>query len=334
MATGTVMRRREFITLLGSATVVGPLAARAQQTQRRIGVLMQYSEGDPEAQIRVHALEETLQKLGWKAGGNLRIDYRWAGDDSDRFRLQATDLVRLKEDAIVAVSTPAVKALQREVRTIPIVFTQVSDPVGQGIIANMARPGGTITGFTNYDPAIGGKWLELLKEAAPSVTRAALVFNPNTAPYAALYVRAIEAVAPSIAVKMTTAPVHDDSEIERAFTKHAREPGGGLIVMTDAFTAVHRKKIIELAARFALPAIFPYRYYVVDGGLMSYGIDQVEQFRGAAIYIDQILKGEKVGDLPAQAPTKFKLIVNLKSAKALGLTIRESFLLRADEVIE
>ena len=241
------------------------------------GVLMMYAENDPEAQIRAKALEETLQKLGWTKGGNLRIDYRWVGADSGRFRLACSGPSEIREEVIVAVSSPAVRALQRESHAIPIVFTQVSDPVGQGIVKNMARPGGNITGFTNYDPEIGGKWLELLKEAAPNLTRAAIVFNPRTAPYTDLYVRAIGTVAPTIAVKVAPSPVHDDAEIEGTFAKHAREQGSGLIVMTDAFTSAHRKRIIELAARFALPAIYPYRYYVVDGGLMAYGIDQVEQ---------------------------------------------------------
>ena len=325
------MRRRDFVTLLGGAAA-WPLTARAQQPERmrRIGVLMFYSESDQEAQSRVKALEEGLQRLGWTKDRNLRIDYRWGNP----FQLHAAELVRLKVDAIITVSTPALMAVQRETRTIPIVFTQVSDPVGQGIVKNIARPEGNVTGFTNYDPAIGGKWLELLKEAAPSVTRMAIIFDPKTAPYTGLYVHAIEAVAPSVKVSVTTAPVHDDAEIEPALAKHSREQGGGLIVMTDAFTSIHRKQIIDLAARFALPAIYPYRYYVADGGLMTYGIDQVEQIRGAAVYVAQILKGEKVADLPVQAPTKYQLIVNLKTAKALGLDMPPMLLGRADEVIE
>lgn len=330
------MRRREFISLLGGGTIAWPLNARAQQVERirRIGVLMQYTESDPEGQIRAKALSQRLQELGWKVGLNLWIDYRWAGGDRDRFRLHALDLVKLRNELVVAVSTPAVKALQQESTIVPIVFTQVSDPLGQGIVRSLAQPGGAVTGFTNYDPAIGGKWLELLKEAAPAVTRAAVVFNPRTAPYTALYLRSIEAGAPSIAVKIATAQVHDYAEIETALGAFAREPGGGLIVMTDVFTAAHRKRIIELAARFALPAIYPYRYYVVDGGLMTYGIDQVDQIRGAAFYVDRILNGDLPGDLPVQAPTRFHLVINLKTAKALGLKISESFLLRADELIE
>ena len=328
------MRRRQFLGFLGGVSAAWPLAARAQQIERirRIGVLMQYTESDPEGQSRAMALSQGLQNLGWKVGLDLRIDYRWAGGDRDRFRLLAADLVRRRLETIVAVSSPAVRALQRESHAIPIVFTQVSDPVGQGIIERMARPGRNITGFTNYDPEIGGKWLELLKEAAPSLARAAIVFNPRTAPYTALYLRVMEAAAPSIAVKVVPSPVQDDAEIEAAFTKHAREQGSGLIVMTDTFTAAHRKRIIELAARFSLPAIYPYRYYVVDGGLMSYGIDQVEQIRGAAGYVDRILKGEKAGDLPVQAPTKFELTINIKTAKALD--VPSTLLARADEVIE
>ena len=329
------MRRREFIYVLAGAAVI-PLAARAKQTarMRRIGVLMSYAEGDPEGQIRAKALTEELEKLGWKASLNLRIDYRWAGGDRDRFRRHAAELVKLKDELVVAVSTPAVKALQRESKTIPIIFTQVSDPTGQDLVANLAKPGGAVTGFTNYDRAIGGKWLELLKQVSPTMTRAAVVYNPQTAPYTDLYMRSIESAAPSHAVDVTTAKINDAAEIERALVEFARVPGGGLIVMTDAFTSVHRKQIIDLAARFSLPAVYPYRYYVADGGLMSYGIDQVDQIRGAAVYVDRILKGERPGDLPVQAPTKFHLVVNVKTAKALGLKISESFLLRADEVIE
>lgn len=331
------MRRRDFVSLLsGAAAAMWPLVARAQQRERmrRIGVLMQYTQSDPEGQIRADALIQGLQKLGWKVGLNLRIDYRWGGGNRDRFRRGAAELVMLKDELVVAVSTPAVKALQRESMTVPIVFTQVSDPVGQDIVKSLARPGGVATGFTNYDRAMGGKWLELLKQVAPTMTRAAVVFNPNTAPYAALYMRSIEAAAPSIAVKVTTAQVRDAAEIEGTLTAFAREPDGGLIVMTDAFTSVHRKQIIELAARLSLPVMYPYRYYVADGGLMSYGIDQVDQIRGAAIYVDRILKGERPGDMPVQTPTKFLLVVNLKTAKTIGLKISESFLLRADEVIE
>jgi putative ABC transport system substrate-binding protein len=329
------MRRRDFISFVGGATA-WPLAARGQQTARtrRIGVLMQYAEGDPEGQIRAKVLTQELEKLGWKSGLNLRIDYRWAAGDRDRFRHHAADLVKLKDELVVAVSTPAVKALQRESKTIPIIFTQVSDPIGQDIVKSLAKPGGAVTGFTNYDRTIGGKWLELLKQVSPSMRRAAVVFNPQTAAYTQLYMGSIESASSSHTVSVTAAQVHDAAEIERTLTEFARVPGGGLIVMTDVFTSVHRKQIIDLAARLALPAVYPYRYYVADGGLMSYGTDQIDQIRGAALYVDRILKGERSGDLPVQAPTKFQLVVNVKTAKALGLKISESFLLRADEVIE
>jgi len=326
------MRRREFIALVSAATTAWPLAARGQQTQRRIGVLMMYAEGDPEGQIRARALEETMQKLGWIKDRDLRINYRWVGADTNRFALEAADLVKLREEAIIAVSTPAVMALQRESSAIPIVFTQVSDPVGQGIVENIGRPSGNTTGFTNYDPEIGGKWLQLLKEAAPNLTRAAIIFNPSTAPYTSLYLRAIEKVAPSLAVNVVTSPIHNEAEIETTFTKHARERGTGLILMTDAFNAAHRKRMIELAARLALPAMYPYRYYVFDGGLMSYGTDQVEQIRGAAAYIDRLLKGEKIGNLPVQMPTNLRLTINAKTAQALD--VPPTVVARADEVID
>ena len=330
------MRRRNFILSFIGGAAAWPLAARGQQTarMRRIGVLMQYAEGDPEGQIRAKVLTQELEKLGWKSSFNLRIDYRWAAGDRDRFRSHAADIVKLKDELVVAVSTPAVKALQRESKTIPIIFTQVSDPIGQDIVKSLAKPGGAVTGFTNYDRSIGGKWLELLKQVSPSMTRAAVVFNPQTAPYTQLYLGSIESASLSHTVSVTAAQVHDAAEIERTLTEFARVPGGGLIVMTDVFTSVHRKQIIDLAARLALPAVYPYRYYVADGGLMSYGIDQIDQIRGAALYVDRILKGERPGDLPVQAPTKFQLVINIKAAKALGLKISASFLLRADEVVE
>jgi putative ABC transport system substrate-binding protein len=330
------MRRRYVLALLAGLTTSLPLAARAQQGERvrRIGVLLFFSDGDPEAVRRVNVLEEALQGLGWIKGRNLHIEYRWAAADSESFRLHASDLAKLKVDAIIAASTPAAQAMQRETRTIAIVFTQVSDPVGQGIVENTRRPGGITTGFSNYDPEIGGKWVQLLKQAVPNLTKAALIFNPKTAPYTALYLRAMEAVAPSVGVELIVEPVHDDAEIEAAFAKHRSAERSGLIFMTDAFISVHRKQVIELAARFALPAMYPYRYYIADGGLISYGADQLDQYRGAAIYVDRILKGEKPGDLPVQAPDRYALTVNMKTAKGLGLTVPESLLARADEVIE
>jgi|tagenome__1003787_1003787.scaffolds.fasta_scaffold20935113_4 putative ABC transport system substrate-binding protein len=330
------MRRRKFISLLGCVPATWTIAARAQQSERlrRIGLLMVYTESDPEAKSRINVLEEALQRLGWIKDRNLHIDYRWAGADRKRFQLHAADLVRLSEEVIISVSTPATQTMQQGTSTIPIIFTQVSDPVGQGIVGNTRRPGGNTTGFSNYDPDLGGKWLQLLKEAAPNVTRVAVVFNPDTAPYTALYLRSLAAAAPSIGITVTTAPVHDPVEIEAVFAKHAREGNGGLIMMTDAFTAVHREYLIQLAARFLLPAMYPYQYYVRDGGFMSYGADQLDQYRGAAIYVNRILKGENPGDLPVQAPTKYELVINLKTASALGLTVPQSLLARADEVIE
>jgi putative ABC transport system substrate-binding protein len=244
------------------------------------------------------------------------------------------DLVKLKTEVVVAVSTPAIKAMQRVSTTTPVVFTQVTDPLGQGIVRSIAKPGGNVTGFTNYDPAIGGKWLELLKAAAPNVDRVAVVFNPQVAPYAALYLRSMATVAPSIKMKVAAMPARDETEIETAFKAFASEPGGGLIVLPDAFIAVHRNRVIALSAQLKLPALYPFRYYAAAGGLMSYGVDQVEQMRGAATYVDRILRGERPGDLPLQAPTRFRLAINVKSAEALGLKISVPFLLRADEVIE
>jgi putative ABC transport system substrate-binding protein len=330
------MRRRDFLSLFGSAAAVSPLAVYAQERGRirRIGVLMMYSESDPEGQIRAKAFEQRLHSLGWKIGGSLMIDYRWASGDRTRFQSHAADLMKLNEELVVAVSTPAAKALRQTSQGLPIVFTQVSDPLGQGFVKTLAHPGGAITGFSNYDPTIAGKWLELLKEIAPSVTRAAIVFNPQTAAYTTLYMPSVEAAARYAAITLTSIQVHSDAEIETGFGAFASQPGGGLIVMTDAFTSVHRKRIVEMAAQLHLPAMYPYRYYAAAGGLIAYGVDQVEQIRGAATYVDRMLKGEHPGDLPVQAPTRYQLVVNQKTAKALGLKIPESFLLRADEVIE
>jgi putative ABC transport system substrate-binding protein len=316
------MRRREFITLLGGAAVGWSLSARAQTDQmRRIGALMAYAASDPEGQSRGAAFEQGLKGLGWADGHNLRIEYRWPGDDVDRIRTFAKELVGMAPDAILGGATPAVTALQRATRTIPIVFAGVTDPVGQGIVESLAHPGGNLTGFTNFEFSLGGKWLELLKEIAPHVRRVALMFNPETAPAASLYLRSVEAVAPSFAVELTGTPVHDEAEMERAMASLAREPLGGLIVLPDIFTISHRKLTIALAARHRLPAIYSLSYFARDGGLVSYGIDTVDQYRGAALYVDRILKGAKPADLPVQAPNKFELVINLKLA-------------RADEVIE
>jgi putative tryptophan/tyrosine transport system substrate-binding protein len=329
--------RREFITLLGGAAAAWPLAARAQQSDqvRRVGMLIGYAENDPETKARVAAFREELERLGWTEGRNVRIDYRFAPASPDQARLFAKELVALRPNVLVGNSTPASVALLRETRTIPLVFVGVSDPVGSGLVASIARPGGNTTGFTNFEPSLTGKWLELLKEIAPGIVRVAVIFNPKTAPGGgSFFLGPFEAVARSFAVEPIAAPVSDGAQIEGALAAIWRDSGGGLIVMPDAFTTVHRKAIIALAAQHRFPAIYPYRYEVVDGGLMSYGVDTVDLLRRAGSYVDRILKGEKAGDLAVQAPVKFNLVMNLKTAKALGLTVPLTLQASADEVIE
>ncbi len=328
--------RREFIRLLGSAAVVQPLGARAQQPDRmrRIGVLMSSAESDPEAPPRIAAFQQSLEKLGWTAGRNVRIDYRWGAANPERIRTHAAELVRLPSEVILAVSSAVVTALRQETSSIPIVFVQVAEPVAQGFVASMARPGGNVTGFTNIEPSLGGKWLELLKEIAPHVGQVALLLNLETAPYTPLFVHSIEQAAPSFAVKPIATPVHNAAEIAQAVDAFAREPGGGLVVMPGPFPARHRDLIIATAAKHQLPAVYEYRYFVTGGGLISYGADAVDLYRRAAAYVDRILRGEKPGDLPVQAPTKFELAINLKAAKALGLTVPPTLFARADELIE
>jgi putative ABC transport system substrate-binding protein len=330
------MKRREFITLVSGAAA-WPLAARAQQidrTMRRVGVLMPFVPDDPEARLRVAALEQGLRDLGWVDSRNLRIDYRWATDDPDRLPGEAAALVAAAPDVILANSTPVLSELRKQSTTLPIVFVQVTDPVGSGFVPNLARPGGNVTGFTNFEFAISGKWLQTLKEVAPAVTRTAVVFNPQTAPYAAALLQPIEVAARTFAVAAMTAPAADAAAIEAAVTGFAQTPNGGLIVLPDVSTAQHRDLIIALAARHRLPAIYPYRYYAVSGGLISYGTEVTDVCRRAAGYVDRILKGEKPADLPVQMPTKYELVINLKTAKALGLEVPPTLLARADEVIE
>jgi putative ABC transport system substrate-binding protein len=329
------VKRREFITLVGGAAA-WPLAAHAQQLDRmrRIGVLMNMPADHPEGQQRAKAFETGLQELGWIHGRNLEIAYRWTLHDTN-LRTQAAELVAAQPDVILSNTTPALTALQQETRTIPIVFVQVVDPVAQGFVPSLAHPGGNITGFSAYElPGIGGKWLGLLKEVAPRVVRLGLLFNPNTAPSANYFLRSFETAASSFAVEAIPTPVHDTSELERAVTAFAAEPSAGLIVMPDVFTTVHRDLIISLVARHRLPTLYPLRLFAVNGGLVSYGIEPTDVLRQAAMYVDRILKGAKPAELPVQLPTKYTLVVNLKTAKALGLTIPESFLQRADEVIE
>ena len=330
------MRRREFIGLVGGAAAAWPLAARAQQPDqmRRIGVLMGYAESDLEAQAWVTAFVQGFKELGWIVGRNVSIDYRFGAGDADRMRAYAEELVGLAPAVILAHTSPVMAALQQATRTIPIVFVDVFAPVGQRFVSNLARPGGNITGFSSVEPEIGGKWLGVLKEVAPLLARVAVIFNPETGPFSPLFLRAVEMAAPSFAVQPIATPVHNAADIETAISSIDREPGGGFIVGPDTFTYVHRERIAALAARHRLPAVYPLRGFTASGGLLSYGIEQNEQLAQAAIYIDRIFRGAKPGDLPVQAPTKFELVVNLKTAKALGITIPPSLLVRADEVIE
>jgi putative ABC transport system substrate-binding protein len=329
------MRRREFVILLGgSAAAAWPLAAHAQQSNRLrvVGVLLAMAPDDPEAQLRVKAFEAGLRELGWTEGRNLRLEYRWAAGDAALLRKQATELVGLAPDLILATSTPVLAALRQE-NPLPIVFVQVTDPIGSGFVPNLARPGGSLTGFTSFEFTIGSKWLEALKHVAPAVTRVALIFNPDTAPFAHMFWQPVEDAAPSFDVEPMQAPVRDVGEIERTVAAFARQ-NGGLMVLPDVSTTNHRDLIIALAARHRLPAVYPYRYFATSGGLMSYGSDLADVYRRAASYVDRILKGAVPGDLPVQAPAKFEFVINLKTANALGLTVPPLWLGRADEVIE
>jgi putative tryptophan/tyrosine transport system substrate-binding protein len=328
--------RRKFIAALGSIAVEWPLAARTRQSDRMrlIGVLMGFAESDANAQSLVTAFRSALPQLGWTEGNNLGIEVRWGAGDPDRMRTFAKELVDLRPDALLGQTTPVVAALARETRTIPIVFTVVSDPIGSGFAESLAHPGGNITGFTDAESAMGGKWVQLLKEVAPRTVSVALLFNPATAPPLRFYLSSIMTAASSFAIKASIAPVRGKDEIEGVVAVQARNPGGSVIVMPDGFNTTHRDLIIELTARYGVPAIYFNRYFSESGGLIAYGDDYAELFRLAAGYVDRILRGEKPGELPIQLPAKFELFVNLKTAKALGLTISESFLLRADGVIE
>ena len=327
------MRRREFITLIGSASVAWSLAARAQEPKRRIGVLMSLLENDPEGQPRVRAFVDGLQQLGWTDGHNVRIDIRWAGNPADPGKY-AAELVALAPDVIFASASVNVAALRRITRSVPIVFANVIDPVGAGFVASLARPGGNTTGFSSFEYSLSGKWLELLKEIAPNLTRVAVVRDSLLAAGIGQYA-AIQALAPqSLGVELTPIDVQDPNEMERAIIAFAREPNGGLIVTGSQAAARHRKLIIALALQHRLPNVYGFRYYATSGGLASYGPDLIDVHKRAAAYVDRILKGEKPADLPVQAPTKYELVINLKTAKALGLTVPQTVLGRADEVIE
>jgi putative ABC transport system substrate-binding protein len=328
------MRRREFTTLLGGAAA-WPLAVSAQQRERmrRIGVLMPEDENDPVFKTNLSAFTQALAGLGWTDGRNVRMALRWAGGDFNRIRALAQELVALQLDIILTHGTPASDALQQETRTIPIVFATMNEPVASGIVARLNQPGGNITGFANHEVSLGGKWLELLSEIAPGLKRAAMMFNPD-AIAASVYMPSLETAARSLKVVPFIAPVHSDGDIETTIVALGREPGGGLVVMPDNFTFPHRAPIIAAAARNNVPAVYNLSTFVRDGGLLSYGYDQVDQFRRAATYVDRILRGAKPGDLPVQFPTKFEMLVNLKTAKALGLTVPPSIRLLATEVIE
>jgi putative tryptophan/tyrosine transport system substrate-binding protein len=328
------VKRREFITLIGGAAA-WPLAARAQQPDpvRRIGVLQAIDESDPEAQLRKMAFVGGLQKFGWTEGTNVMIDYRWAGGDADRIRLYATELTGMRPDVIWTSGALPLLPLKRATRTIPIIFTQIYDPVGSGFVASLTRPGGNITGFTLGEFSMGGKILEVLKEVAPRVNRVAVILNLEQPPHVAMW-RSIEATSPLFGVRLTPADMQGPAEIEHTIEAFAREPNGGLIVLPGPISIAHRELITALAARHRLPAAYGFRFFVTSGGLVSYGIDSADQSRQAAGYVDRILKGEKPGDLPVQQPTKFELVINLKTAKALGLEIPSPVLVRADEVIE
>jgi putative ABC transport system substrate-binding protein len=328
------LRRREFITFLGGAAAAWPLGASAQQGDRlrRIGYLTGGDENDPLVKSLVSAFTRALADLGWTVGRNVQMDLRGAGGDLNRLPALARELVGLQPDIILTGSIPATVALQRETPTIPIVFAGVPDPVASGIVARLNQPGGNITGFANHEATLGGKWLELLSEIAPGLKRAAIMFNPETA--ASTFMPSLETAARSLKVEPTIAAVHSDVEIETAIIALAREPGGGLVVLPDTFTAVHRAPIISAAARNNVPAVYGSSPSARDGGLLSYGPDLVDLYRRAASYIDRILRGAKPGDLPVQFPTRFEMIVNRKTAKALGLAVPPSILLRADEVIE
>ncbi len=329
------MRRREFITLVGGAAA-WPLSARGQQPDgmRRISVLMGFAEDDPDTKAKLAAFQQGLDRLGWLEGRNVRINYRFAPAGAQA-QVLAKELVALQPDVILASSTPIVTALQRETRTIPIVFVQLADPIGSGFVATLARPGGNITGFLLFEASIVGKWLALLKEIAPNLARAALVINPKTAPYYEFYLGPAQVAASSLGIELVLAPIDDvPDDIERALDAFARVPNGGLLLPPDTNTNVHLDLIIALAARHRLPAVYSDRFFVVAGGLICYSTDRADQYRTAASYVDRILRGATPADLPVQVPTKYETVVNIKTAKALGLTLPPGLLVAADEVIE
>jgi putative ABC transport system substrate-binding protein len=330
------MKRREFIGLVGGAAAAWPLTASAQQPERRrrIGALIQNAESDPLAQRYRTVFEQSLDRLGWSVGKNLLIDYRWRNSGPDEATASVTELLSLSPDLILANSISAVRAAQQATRSVPIVFTAVSEPVVQGFVKSLARPGENITGFTNLEPSVASKWLALLKEVAPAVTRVALIMTPASSAVTQLFYRAIETAAPGAGIETTLITVHDLADIQMAMSGIGGQPGTGIIVPPDTFLGFYYKEIAELATRFKVPAVFAFRYYTAAGGLLSYGPDVPDQFHRAAVYVDRIFRGERPGDLPVQQPTKFEYVINARTAKALGLTVPQSMLVAADEVIE
>jgi putative ABC transport system substrate-binding protein len=329
------MRRRDFAKGIVSSAICLPHSARAQQPggMPRIGLLSVFAENDPEAQAWNRELLERLQELGWANGRNVQIEFRFAGGDAARLSSLATELIELRPDMIIAIATAAAAALRQQTLSIPIVFVLIADPVGQGFVTNLARPEGNITGFTNFEFSMGGKWLQLLKECAPGVGAVAVVFDPNL-PSWAPFLRSIESAAPPFGIRLTPVAVRDAADIERRLAAFAREPNGALIVLASPVTMQHRQSIIAATARYRLPAVYPFRVFTVNGGLISYGVDVPDLYKRAASYVDRILRGAKAAELPVQEPTKYELTINLKTAKALGLVVPPTLLARADEVIE
>jgi putative ABC transport system substrate-binding protein len=330
------MRRREFIAgLVGAAAWLRSARAQQRERLRRIGVLMGYAENDSEAQAQLAAFQDGFRKLGWTEGSNVRIDIRWTiPAEAELMQRFAKELVSLQPDILLSSTTQATTALLQQTHTIPIVFATVGDPIGSGFVASFARPGGNATGFSVSEPTQAEKWVELLKTIAPHVARVAMLFNPGSATYAEYWLKPFKAAAASFGMEAISAPVHDESEIDSVFAAQSREPNSGLIAMPDPFTLANRVKIVSLAARYRLPVVYPYRFFAEVGGLLAYGVDLADNFRRAATYVDRIIKGEKPSELPVQAPVKFELVINLKTAKALGIDVPPTLLARADEVIE
>jgi putative tryptophan/tyrosine transport system substrate-binding protein len=329
------MRRREFITCFGCGAIALPVAVAAQPSVRRVGVLFSFAPGDAQQQPNITALIQGLQDFGWRQGHNIQLDFRFGAGDPSRMEAYASDLVNEGPDVLFGNGTAVVTALRQSTNSIPIVFVHISEPVSGGFVSNLARPGGNITGFTNFEFSMGGKWLELLKEVAPELRHVALIFNPHTAPGGgAQYRRSIEVAAPTFSVSLAAHPVSTTVEIESTFSSFGREAGAGFVVIPDAFTTTHRELIVALAVHHRVPGIYPFRFFAGGGGLLAYGVDSADLFRRGASYIDRILRGEKPGNLPVESPTKFELVINLRTAKVLGLMVPPALLARADEVIE